>query len=303
VAAEPAVPEPEARQLELFTGETEFASVPAAPKLPELVPIPPPPLYDVRKLSYTALALFERCSYRFFAERVAGMRERAMRGEVATGGLGGIEVGDAVHRLLELVDLTDPRAPDDCAELVREWYPRVSEEAVALVRAHVESYCGSDLARRLAAEPGVAKERHFTFLHDGVILHGFLDVLALRDERALVVDYKTNALADVTPEELVDSDYRLQRLVYALACFRAGAAEVEVVYAFLERTDAVVATTFTTDEVPQLEAELSAAIARIRAGEFVPTPSELACSTCPVLDLVCAGPRLRSAARRSAAPA
>jgi len=208
-----------------------------------------------------------------------------------------------VHRLLELVDLTDPRAPDDCAELVRGWYPGVSEEAVALVRAHVEAYCGSDLARRLAAEPGIAKERHFTFLHDGVILHGFLDVLALRDERALVVDYKTNALADVTPEELVDSDYRLQRLVYALACFRAGAAEVEVVYAFLERTDAVVATTFTTDEVPQLEAELSAAIARIRAGEFVPTPSELACSTCPVLDLVCAGPRLRSAARRSAAPA
>ena len=39
----------------------------------------------------------------------------------------------------------------------------------------------------------------------------------------------------------------LQRLVYALACFRAGAEEVEVVYHFLERPDAVVSTTFARD--------------------------------------------------------
>ena len=45
----------------------------------------------------------------------------------------------------------------------------------------------------------------------------------------------------------------------------------------------------------ELEAELSGAIARIRAGEFVPTPSDYACAGCPALDLVCAGPRLRTA--------
>jgi hypothetical protein len=48
-------------------------------------------------------------------------------------------------------------------------------------------------------------------------------------------------------------------------------------------------------DVPALEAELSEAIARINAGEFRPTPSDFACSECPALDLVCAGPRLRSA--------
>ena len=46
---------------------------------------------------------------------------------------------------------------------------------------------------------------------------------------------------------------------------------------------------------PTLEAELSAAIARIQSGRFVPTPSEFACSDCPALDVVCAGPRLRRA--------
>jgi hypothetical protein len=83
--------------------------------------------------------------------------------------------------------------------------------------------------------------------------------------------------------------------VYALACFRSGATEVEVVYHFLERTDAIVPTLFTTADVPALESELSAAIARIQAGEFAPTPSEYACAGCPALDVVCAGPRLRSA--------
>jgi len=293
----------EARQLELFTGEAEFAPVPVAPRLPELLSIPPPPLYDVRKLSYTALALFERCSYRFFAERVTGMRERAPRGEVGEGGLGGIEVGDAAHRLLERVELAAPRVPDDAKELVRGWYPGVTEEGLARIQGHVASFCESALAARLAAEPAIAKERHFTFLHDDVILHGYLDVLARRDGRALVVDYKTNALAEATPEEMVEADYRLQRLVYALACLRAGAEEVEVVYAFLERPDAVVEATFTADDVPGLEAELSAAIGRIRRGDFVPTPSEHACATCPALDLVCAGPRLPSAAPVSAARA
>jgi hypothetical protein len=45
--------------------------------------------------------------------------------------------------------------------------------------------------------------------------------------------------------------------------------------------------------VAELEAGLSAAIARIQAGEFPPTPSDFACAGCPALDLVCAGPRLR----------
>ena len=68
------------------------------------------PLHRVRRLSYSALALFERCSYRYYAERVAGLRERARRRCRAADGLKATEIGDAVHRLLELVDLAAPRA-------------------------------------------------------------------------------------------------------------------------------------------------------------------------------------------------
>jgi ATP-dependent helicase/nuclease subunit A len=277
---EPATAEPEPEeegQLALFAALEGIAAQPAAPELPPLVALAEPPLYRVRKLSFTALSLFEQCAYKYFARYGLGMSERPVEGE-GTGEMSGTEIGSAVHAVLEEVDLAAPVVPE------------LEDE---LIRGFVAAYCDSDLARRVAALPGVEKERHFTFEHDGVLIHGFLDVFHLADRRALVVDYKTNALGEAAPEEIVEQDYRLQRLVYALACFRAGAEEVEVVYHFLERTDAPVQAVFSLADVPELEAELSTAIARIQAGEFPPTPSEFACAGCPALDLVCAGPRLR----------
>ena len=138
-------------------------------------------------------------------------------------------------------------------------------------------------------------ERSFAFEHDGVLLHGRLDVFQAADGRALIVDYKTNVLEDASPEEVVEREYRLQRLVYAVAALRAGAGEVEVVYQFLERPEELVTASYKADEAPILEEELSRAIAAIQSGEFRPTPSEYACSTCPALNLVCAGPNLRGA--------
>jgi hypothetical protein len=195
-----------------------------------------------------------------------------------------------VHRLLELVDPREPRLPE--IAVVRAWYPSVTDDELDRIAAFVQSYCDSALARRLAGLPGVRPERPFAFVHDGVLLHGRLDILHRDRERALVVDYKTNALGDRAPEEVVETEYRLQRLVYALACFRSGAEHVEVVYAFLEREDGVVSATFDRSQLPALEAELSRAIAQLAAGEFVPTPSAFTCSGCPALDVVCAGPSL-----------
>ena len=70
----------------------------------------------------------------------------------------------------------------------------------------------------------------------------------------------------------------------------------------MERPDGVVTTAFDRSDVAALEAELSEAIAVIQSGVFRPTPSEFVCAGCPVLDVVCAGPRLPFA-RRKAEPA
>ena len=277
---EPAVEE----QLSLFSGEEEVVETPVA-TLPPLELVEPPPAYEPRRLSYSALATFDECAAKFYARYVAGMRER--RPETALGAVG---VGSAVHELLEGIDLAAPTVPADLAAL----QPDATAEELERIEGFLASYCGSKLAARISALEGAQKEQSFSFEHDGVVLHGFIDVLAL-GQHALVVDFKTNALEGASPEEVTEADYGLQRLVYALACFRAGAEKVEVVYQFLEQPDEPVVTVFTSGDVPQLEAQLSAAIGRIRAGAFAPTPSERACADCPALDVVCAGTRLRTA--------
>ncbi|HKB20768.1 MAG TPA: UvrD-helicase domain-containing protein [Gaiellaceae bacterium] len=284
-------------QLALFAVEDGQVAIAEAPRLPDLVPVPEPQENRVRRLSYSALALFELCSYRFYVERFVGLREtRPMLGDGDRGpGLAATEIGDAAHVILEGLDLADPRPPEDMAAAVRARYSTATDEEVARIGALVEAYCDSEIARRLASLRGATVERSFAFEHDGVLIHGRLDVFHDAAGKALVVDYKTNVLEDASPEEVVEREYRLQRLVYALACLRAGASEVEVVYQFLERPNDLVTLRYEKDEVTALESELSAAIAAIQSGEFEPTPSEYACSTCPALNLVCAGPNLHGA--------
>jgi ATP-dependent helicase/nuclease subunit A len=288
-------------QLRLFA-ELPAGRVGVGLALPALGVIPAPPAHDVRRLSYSALALHSRCSYRYFAERVLGLAPvaRAVAGGVGDDvGVAATELGDAVHRLLEAVPLDAPVSPlrEELVRTVQEWYPTVTSAELDRIAGLVDAYCTSSLARRVAALRGARPERPFAFEQDGVLLHGRLDVLWSDGPRSLVVDYKSNVLDGAEPAEVVEEEYDVQRLVYALACLRAGATEVEVAYQFLERPEDVVSRTYQAAEEPQLGAVLSTAIARIREGEFTPTPSEFACADCPALDLLCAGPRLLTAHR------
>ncbi len=164
--------------------------------LPPLGEVPAPSPHDVRRLSYSAIALFERCSYRYFAERVLGLPPREPAANGRGSGLAATEIGDAVHRVLELVPLDDPSAParEELDRLVGTWYPAVSAEELDRVAALVDASCESPLAKRVAELGGAQPERPFVFEHDGVVIRGRLDVLWREGDRALVVDYKSNAL-------------------------------------------------------------------------------------------------------------
>jgi ATP-dependent exoDNAse (exonuclease V) beta subunit len=282
-------------QLLLFD-DAPSGSIERGLELPRIGEIPTPPLHDVRRLSYSALALHQRCSYRYFAERVLGLgpvARPAADGD-AGGGLAATELGDAVHRLLELVPLDAPEPParDALDPTVRDWYPGVTDGELERIARLVAAYCSSELARRVAELGGARPERPFAFEQDGVLLRGRLDLLWSDGRRSLVVDYKSNVLDGADPADVVAEEYELQRLVYALACLRAGAAEVEVAYQFLERPDDVVSKTYAASDEEGLAATLGEAIERIRSGEFVPTPSDFVCGDCPALDLLCAGPGL-----------
>ena len=282
--ARAAAPAP-AEQLELFSAQPEAG--PAA--VFELAALPPPPEApprEVRRLSYSALALFERCPYRFYAERIVGLREEAPPGRDPSGGLSGAEIGDAVH-----VHLEEGGTSAAAVETLRRLYPSAGADEADRVATLVDAWNDSSLAAELTAS-GARAELPFAFEVDGVLIHGRFDVFQSDGAAARVVDYKTNRLEGQEPRAVVEAEYRLQRLVYAIAALRSGAEEARVAYVFLERPDDVVEDRFTAGDLPALKAELGAAIELIRAGAFPPRPSEFACSGCPALDRVCAGPRL-----------
>src|SRR5262249_45618116 len=74
--------------------------------LPELASKPAPPLPrggSLRRISYSGLALYDRCGYRFYAQRILRLPEREVRRPEGEG-MAGVEIGDAVHLLLERAD-------------------------------------------------------------------------------------------------------------------------------------------------------------------------------------------------------
>ena len=70
-------------------------------------------------------------------------------------GLAATEVGDAVHRLLELVDLTRS-APRPTLELVRAWYPARHRRGAGADRGVRRAYCDSDARAARRRAPGRA---------------------------------------------------------------------------------------------------------------------------------------------------
>jgi len=196
----------------------------------------------------------------------------------------GVDIGDAVHLLLER---------DDSRWRLR--YPDAAPADEEVIVRMVDSWRDSALARRVERLSGVQRELPFEFEVEDVLFRGRFD-LYHRDAAgaALVVDYKTNKLGEQDVEEVVDRAYGHQVTIYALAALLAGARTAEVAYAFLDRPDATVVRSFDASSADALRAGLATMVAAIREGRFDATPGPH-CGDCPALDLLCAGPALVNA--------
>jgi ATP-dependent exoDNAse (exonuclease V) beta subunit len=268
-----------------------MAPVPAA--LPAAALAPP-----VTNLSYSSLGEFARCGYRFYLERVLGLPgvEPRSRGEAAAPGISAADRGVLVHALLETLDLRRGQAPTTAeagAAAVRVGVRAAAaelDEAVAMV----SSFLDTDLRRRLAAAADVRREEPFGFLLEpgGTVVSGFLDVLAREGARMIVVDYKSDRLDGAEPAAVVAESYRVQRLVYALAALKGGAAEVEVVHTFLEAPERPVSALYASSDAEALERELAGLAGGVLRREFTVSqvPHRALCHGCPGEAGLCSWP-------------
>jgi ATP-dependent helicase/nuclease subunit A len=277
-----------------------------------------PPIVPSRPLSYTAIAAYEECPYRFYMERVLGLagsgsplaRIATQRTGAPSGDTEGLPSareersarGAAVHALLEWSQANGWRQPTEelarrhaaAAGFVETGGDRRANAAALLdpVRAWLES----PLRRQIAAGAIRARAEVPILLDvDGTVLRGSIDLLVERDgEPPLVVDYKTDRLDGSSPAEHA-ARYATQRTIYALAVAESLAAPaIEVAYVFLERPAEPVTTLLGPTEMATEREQLAATIARISTGEFPVAPqpdrSWPLCRGCPALTRLCSGP-------------
>jgi ATP-dependent exoDNAse (exonuclease V) beta subunit len=244
----------------------------------------------ISMLSYSSLTELERCGYRYYLERVLGIGEdrAAARGSEGEEGLEARARGTLVHRLMELLDFARPQPPSpaEVGERARELGLRVGAGEREELARLIGSSCDSRLAAHIGAAKGVRREHSFAFSlgPEEPLINGVIDLLALEaDGASLVVDYKSDRVdAAVDLEQLVEREYGVQRLLYALAVLRDGAPAVEIVHWFLERGEWVVARFAAADRLV-LEERLSQRIARTREQPFTVSahPHRGLCLTCP----------------------
>ncbi len=180
--------------------------------------------------------------------------------------------------------LSPPPGPEECDELI------------GLVRR----FAASELCARLGRATEVRREERFAFALDAAaappLVVGALDVVAREpgpgSPQALIVDYKSDRLGVAEPADVVAGAYATQRLVYALAALRGGAATVDVAHCFLERPEVPVIARFTTADADALTAQLRALSAGVRERRFTvtPEPCRAVCAGCPAEGGLCSWP-------------
>jgi ATP-dependent exoDNAse (exonuclease V) beta subunit len=290
-APAPADPGPAAAAGAGTTAAATTAAVTAAP---------PPPA----TLSYSSLARYAACPYRFHLERGLGLPPvepppHLRDAQAPVPGLDPLVRGTLVHALLEQLDGSQGPAAGDVRALADAHEVQLDDGDVADLLAMVRAFAGSALNARLAAAVEVRREHAFAFPlgDDGPLVNGFLDVLAWEaGGTALVVDYKSDHVEGADLEAVVDASYDGQRRIYALACLRAGAPAVEVVHVFLERAAEPVVRRYTAADAGALEASLVAGAVGLLAGEYpvAAVPHRALCASCPGRAGLCSHPPERT---------
>ncbi len=150
---------------------------------------------------------------------------------VLSPGRAALEIGDAVHRVLELVDLPgagnlDAVARAVCAE-------GGVEEHLAAVAAMARRCLGSAGVRRALASGSFHREVAFMVAGpDGALASGRVDLVFRDGEELVIVDYKTDTVAEAAVDAHI-ARHREQAALYAHAVARAtGLAVREVVFVF-----------------------------------------------------------------------
>lgn len=244
--------------------------------------------YTPSTVSYTQLHQFDTCPFSYYVRSVLGFRTVTLESAATN-------FGSAVHALLQ--HASSQGIAEDAIEATVRRYDLDAAGRDRLT-ATVNGFLGGEIAKRAYAGQRIERECPVRVPLGRTHLIGSIDLLSWSGEKALIIDYKTGEAPGADSPRL--PGYRLQASCYALATLKAGAEEVEVVFAFLEHGAENLTFRFDCGDLPALEDAIRARIARIESSEFPHLESYSAevCWNCPALGGLCPVRPVGDAARR-----
>ncbi|MBN2822117.1 MAG: UvrD-helicase domain-containing protein [Coriobacteriia bacterium] len=267
--------------------EDDPTDLPATCEVPSALEEPPelegmPPVVPAT-ISYSGLALYARCPYRFYAEKIAGIPRGVDVG--SAGGTDPREFGNAVHEALAEM-FGGSGWEESRLEVIGQAHGLAGSEVERLYRA-VKAFGGSSLAAEVCAADKVITECAINAPVGSSVLVGSIDLLAWSGQDALVVDYKTGD-SELSEDDARDR-YEMQASCYALAVLRAGAETVRVVFFEPERDGRQIVFVSCAGDADAIEARVARSLVLMSQGEYQPLPryDAAVCKECQVSGSLC----------------
>lgn len=264
-------------------------------------------------LSYSALAGYKDCPARFYATRILRLRDPAaaaggtvegikaeiLADETASGAVDpesrlptrpdASRFGNAVHLLLERMAARRWRLPakGEIVSVLRSEGAATDDDSMSRAAAMIKGFTESRFAAGLG-ETGLEAERTMLVETGGVMIRGYVDLVAAASDPVTVVDYKTNRLDGATPGEKM-GPYELQRDLYALGVARARDVElVRTAFVFLEAPDDPVIDLYDREMLTEAATRVETVVGEIAGSNFLGGRDALhePCGKCWACDLL-----------------
>ena len=228
-----------AKRVEAFFGsengfdfDPPVSSASAGSVKPQEIAIVPRPAmgdqYDTA-VTVTSLAVFANCPRKYFLERYIGWSPAA-RGGGPSKDISAADLGSAVHAVLAGKPGPHPQEAQELAEV----------------------FLRSELGRRAATSPRVAREWDFIADLEGTLVRGSVDLWFEEKGDTHIVDYKTDATVRT-------AEYAPQLALYALAMEKAFGKRPTAAWLHFLRHDVVEQVPFDGETARTLIAELRTA--------------------------------------------
>jgi len=177
------------------------------------------------------LAMLTASSVELLWQRPLTIEVNEADGTVVSAGKGPpLPVGDAVHQVMEVVNLAAPGFTEPVVGAVCSEFGLLDRQDE--VQALVEQCLASPAVARAVAAEECWREVPFTIPWEDGLAVGRMDLLFVQDGGIVIVDYKTDDVSPDAIEEAVES-HRSQAEIYAAAATKATGLPVsEVVFVF-----------------------------------------------------------------------